>query len=697
MGEKLRGDLLPKISKWMSVPSGILMALVIIAAYKVTEQPLQVGTRIDVNANIPIKQFDPIFILGNNVGAWGGAAKYEKVRENVEDAGSFFIRYPGGSFSNHYHWNGEGSFDENGIWHPSWTEFRPGFKCRSRFPGTTYDAYEEGLPSHLVDGRLSTVWKSYPSLTTPQWFYLNLRSAHTVDKIVIHWGDPWAIDYQIQYCESGEAPWPHQELTNPWRTIKEVRGNTGGVSVQTFPSVKAKYFRVNMTRSSGQWYEVKEVYLYGEEWQVTINSDNFNSQTIAYASSTTPASKSWWWIPDFGFDEFMQWCGRFSRPVTPVITVNMGTGTPEEAAAWVYYANVEKGYGIKYWEINNEINGNWEMGGPVNAVDYAQRFIEFVDAMKAVDPEIKICAPTGPQPHDPSQVYDNKRYIESFLAYLSEHGKADYVDCLTFHWYAYWNNADNPDGYRIMLAKTEIEDKVIPKLREWIEEYCPEPDNVKLLLSEYGSGRATANVCRLQEALWTVDWIGRFIKDGGDMAMRYDVQGGMWYNRWYDFTMDPVLDQDSWGGLGYIDGIPLSGEYEKYAFQPRSAYWAMYMLANYWSTFDAANFLVSASSDQELLPVYADFRGDKKLALAVVNKDPSNAYEAEIRIDGFVPSEIAEIYTFDSSNYVWHFNDVNSYADPDTPPSHSRTRVGSSFKHTFQPYSITIILMEEAP
>jgi hypothetical protein len=40
------------------------------------------------------------------------------------------------------------------------------------------------------------------------------------------------------------------------------------------------------------------------------------------------------------------------------ITVNYGSGTPEEAAAWVRCANVTNHCGFKYWEIGNENYGN---------------------------------------------------------------------------------------------------------------------------------------------------------------------------------------------------------------------------------------------------------------------------------------------------------------------------------------------------
>jgi alpha-L-arabinofuranosidase len=109
---------------------------------------------------------------------------------------------------------------------------------------------------------------------------------------------------------------------------------------------------------------------------------------------------------DFGTDEFI----RFARNVgaEPTITVNVeGRGaTPEEAAAWVEYCNgpaaSEHGkrrasnghpepYGVRYWEIGNEIWGDW-VRGHSDATTYARNFNRYVKAMRAVDPSIEVIA-----------------------------------------------------------------------------------------------------------------------------------------------------------------------------------------------------------------------------------------------------------------------------------------------------------------
>lgn len=109
---------------------------------------------------------------------------------------------------------------------------------------------------------------------------------------------------------------------------------------------------------------------------------------------------------DFGTDEFI----RLARgaEAEPSITVNVeGRGaTVEEAAAWVEYCNgpatstfgamrARNGhpepFGVKYWEIGNEIWGDW-VRGHSDAATYARNLSRYIAAMRAVDPSIAVIA-----------------------------------------------------------------------------------------------------------------------------------------------------------------------------------------------------------------------------------------------------------------------------------------------------------------
>ncbi len=77
---------------------------------------------------------------------------------------------------------------------------------------------------------------------------------------------------------------------------------------------------------------------------------------------------------EFGTDEFMKWCKKAG--IAPMMAVNMGTGTPKDALELFEYCNhpsgtyysdlrrqngAEKPYGVKYWCIGNEMDGDWQI------------------------------------------------------------------------------------------------------------------------------------------------------------------------------------------------------------------------------------------------------------------------------------------------------------------------------------------------
>jgi alpha-L-arabinofuranosidase len=74
-----------------------------------------------------------------------------------------------------------------------------------------------------------------------------------------------------------------------------------------------------------------------------------------------------WGIPEynhFGTDEFLRFCQLIGAE--PQITLNLGSGTPEEAAEWVRYVNARWGdrSGGLLWELGNELWGTFQIGYP---------------------------------------------------------------------------------------------------------------------------------------------------------------------------------------------------------------------------------------------------------------------------------------------------------------------------------------------
>lgn len=105
-----------------------------------------------------------------------------------------------------------------------------------------------------------------------------------------------------------------------------------------------------------------------------------------------------WGIPEynqFGTDEFLRFCQLIGAE--PQIALNLGSGTPEEAADWVRYVDDHwSTHGGLLWELGNELWGNWNLASPT-LEELPGRTLRFSEAIRAVDPKARLIA-TGQDP-----------------------------------------------------------------------------------------------------------------------------------------------------------------------------------------------------------------------------------------------------------------------------------------------------------
>ncbi len=111
----------------------------------------------------------------------------------------------------------------------------------------------------------------------------------------------------------------------------------------------------------------------------------------------------------FGTDEFMAYCQALGTE--SYICVNLGTGTIDEAQAWVEYCNGTgnsswanlrrqnghpEPYQVKYWALGNEMYGRWQIGA-LTAEEYVRKAVEAAKVMKWTDPTIQLvsCGQNG--------------------------------------------------------------------------------------------------------------------------------------------------------------------------------------------------------------------------------------------------------------------------------------------------------------
>lgn len=149
----------------------------------------------------------------------------------------------------------------------------------------------------------------------------------------------------------------------------------------------------------------------------------------------------------FGTDEYIHLCRKMGW--TPMLAVNLGTGTPEEACQWVEYCNAPAGtryadmrvahgntqpHGVKLWCLGNEMDGPWQLGHvPANV--YAIRAQQAAKMMKEVDASIELVA-CG------SCAIDMDTYMEWDRQVLEHLG--DWADYISLHRYVGNKQNDTP-------------------------------------------------------------------------------------------------------------------------------------------------------------------------------------------------------------------------------------------------------------
>jgi alpha-N-arabinofuranosidase len=164
----------------------------------------------------------------------------------------------------------------------------------------------------------------------------------------------------------------------------------------------------------------------------------------------TVVEKAWNSIEtnQFGVNEFMAWCKLVGTK--PLMGLNLGTSTPEMAAALVEYCNIEKGskwsdlrrshgvadpYKVEHWCLGNEMDGPWQIGH-MTATEYGMKAADAGRQMHYVDRSLKLIA-CG------SSTIFMSTYLEWDRQVLEQ--CYDYVDGISLHRY-YGNNANETGG-----------------------------------------------------------------------------------------------------------------------------------------------------------------------------------------------------------------------------------------------------------
>lgn len=365
--------------------------------------------------------------------------------------------------------------------------------------------------------------------------------------------------------------------------------------------------------------------------------------------------------PDTDFDHFM--AGVQRAGAQPMVIANYGTGTPQEAADWVRYANVEKNYGVKYWEIGNELYGNGHYGSAWEADDHADKSPagyatvakQYAEAMKAVDPTIKIGVVLTTPGNWPDGIVAGGDAGTWNQVVLSIAGPA--VDFAILHWYP--GGASGPEA----LSKTAQVTDAVWLARQQISRYAGKELGIALTEINTGYGPNTQ-----PGALFAADVYASLIANGVFSIDWWNVHNGIG-------TVSTVAGHTDYGDFGLLSSGSCTADgttCEPALNTPFGPYFGLAMASRFARPGDQ---LIRASATDPLVKVHGARRANGDLAVLLVNEDETAAKTVALHYAGYSPAASAQVLTFGNGD------------------SAITTTSGSSASVTLAPYSLTTVIM----
>ncbi|HZR16102.1 MAG TPA: alpha-L-arabinofuranosidase [Verrucomicrobiae bacterium] len=414
------------------------------------------------------------------------------------------------------------------------------------------------------------------------------------------------------------------------------------------------------------------------------------SDEYHWASNTT-LTNTWRWSTSFG--NFIDVATNIGSQA--FITVNYGTGTPAEAAAWVQQANVTSHLGFKYWEIGNENYGTWETdtnSNPHDPYTYGMRAADYYRQMKAADPSIKVGVVATPGEDSASNGYTshpalNPRtgqthngWVPVMLSTLKAQGVTP--DFVVHHRYPEYTDPKNPtasDSDSALLQCSTAWFSDAAELRQEITDYLGAAGtNIELVCTENNndSGAQGRQSTSLVNGLYYADSLAQLARTEFNAFVWWDLRNGTDTSGSFD---SELYGWRTYGDLGMINGLSTR----------HPTFYAAKLMRRF---IAPGGQIISAASDYLLLSAYAARAVNGAVSLLVLHKDPSTNFNAQIAINGFVPGPACVIQSYGiPQDEAARANAPLAAQDIAT---NSVAGVSASFNYTFPPLSISLFTFE---
>ncbi len=461
-------------------------------------------------------------------------------------------------------------------------------------------------------------------------------------------------------------------------------------------------------------------------------SDDYNWQTNRRVSD----NPTWTWashVADFAKVVEAQGTAAY-------VIVNYGSGTPEQAAAWVAYHNGNpastqalgtdaKGrdwktvgywaslraaaplatddgynflrvshpaaYGFRNWEVGNECYGSWEYdehgvagkgltGAAHDPVTYAQAFQNFARQMLAVDPTIKIGAVITSTESDNASATSvvNPRTGQASSGWTpvvlsTLKTLGTTPHFVIYHYYA--QNPGNESDFALLQGTTRL-DTDAASIRQMLTDYIggSAADGIEMTMTELNSVSSAPGkqTANLVNALFYADAYGTLAHTEYTTVLWWALHNSA------ETTNNNSASLYGWRPFGCYDLIAGSGFPGLAVHTPLPTYQAATLLAH-WAR--GGDEILATTSNYALLSSHAARHADGRLSLLVVNKHPTAALTAQLALAGFIPgSATATVYAYGKDN------DAPGSAQPGYTTA-SFAGATATFAYTFPAYSITVI------
>ncbi len=318
----------------------------------------------------------------------------------------------------------------------------------------------------------------------------------------------------------------------------------------------------------------------------------------------------------YGIDEIDDLASFARRTGAEVmIQVNVSLNDPYMWADLLHYANVERGYGFKYWELGNELDLEYSQDSPaaLDADTYRSRVERYAEVLRSVDPSIVIVGGVASSGHDivGANWAEGTSAMSRYLPAAVEGG----ADSLSYHWYQSCWASDEPGGMTVWAWDLKPgDDKISDPNENWRHTFSRiwsqiGPERVQNEVIPSGSS-LTQGITELNfdacnhgasphnsnhlNAVWMADILGRLAYHGTDYVTWYQGYG----NDWQGY---PAIASPDDGGSIFL----------------RPSYYTLFLYANYFGD----SLVASSSADDEAISIWAatDSADPNVLTLMVTN------------------------------------------------------------------------------